>query len=78
MSNEYYQTSDFCLATTLTSLGFQTIGLDRSNPKRVNFSFSDSKQLQIAISQYWEKQIKVSPLDFYYAQKKLKSLLYRG
>ncbi len=78
MNNEYYQTSDFCLATTLVALGFQIISMDRSNPKRVNFNFSNCKNLQNKIYQYWEKQIRVSPLDFYYAQKKLKSLLYMG
>lgn len=78
MKHEYYQSSDFCLVSTLVSLGFSVSNLDRSNPQRINFNFTDTTELRQSVDLYWKKQIKVSPLDFYYAQRQLKTLMYQG
>jgi len=74
--NKAFSTSDFCLATTLVSLGFPILQLDRTDPRRVNFVFADQKDLQEEINLFWEEKTLISPMAFYYAQKKLKSLLY--
>lgn len=76
--NEYYITSDFCLTSTLVTLGFPVVELDKFNPKRINFNFIDTDELRQSVDLYWKKQIKVYPLDFYYAQRQLKSLMYQG
>lgn len=78
MNNDYYQSSDFCLASTLVSLGFNVCNLDKSNPQRINFGFTDTTELRQSIDLYWKKQIKVPPLDFYNAQRHIKALMYQS
>lgn len=76
--NENYTTSDFCLASTLVSQRFTVSGLDKSNPKRIGFNFQDSEELQKTVSDFWAKKLLVSPFDFYYAQRQLKTLMYQN
>jgi len=78
MKHEYYTTSDFCLASTLVSKGFQVCGVDRSNPQRISFKFTNNQDLQNLVANFWDKQVFVSPIDFYYSQKQLKNIIYQG
>ena len=78
INENYYFTSDFCLAVTLITQGFPIIGLDRTNSKRIQFFFDDTRGLQKTLACYWERKILISPQDFYANQRLLKSQMYSG
>ncbi len=71
-----FATSDYCLATTLITLGYRLVGLDRKDPKRVFFEFQPTIQLEKNVEAYWDNQLLVSPRDFFNSQRQLKSRLY--
>ena len=76
MQNNYFQTSDFPLATTLASLGFQIESLDRTSA-RVEFCFENTQELNEAVQAFWRgNEIKVDPQVFVMNQKLIKSRLY--
>jgi len=74
--NNLYKTSDFLTASVLVCLKFPLDSLDRNNPRRVEFCFDDSEDLQIAVKKVFRGEIKVEPREFAMAQKTLKSFLY--
>ena len=73
-----YQTSDFPTALTLQVLRHELTDIDRTNPRRSVFYFIDSSELQEDLQKLRRGEIKVDPLDFWYAQKRLKQMLYDG
>lgn len=77
-TQEVYTTSDFCLASTLLTLHFDLVDLNRSNPRRIVFSFSGKANMQDTLAKYWNNSIDVSPQDFFDSQKRLKTRMYQG
>lgn len=75
MSYEY-QTSDFPTAITLLVLKHVLKGLDRRDPRRASFQFEHSPKLLADLEALRGGKIKVDPFEFWYAQKRLKQLLY--
>lgn len=75
MKNEF-RTSDFGLAATLIALDHQVIEFDRSNPKRVQFIFTQVEKLSTDVESFWNDSVRISPLKFLTAQKILKNRLY--
>jgi len=73
--NNFY-TSDLGLASAMVSVGIPLISLDKSNPKRVEFVFEETKELQEAINSYWSSDLLVSPLTYFNAMKMLKNRIY--
>lgn len=73
-----YQTSDFCIASTLLTFGGQLVKLDRTNPRRIIFYISIDKDVDKILSDYWDNSLRVSPQDFFDAQKRLKNRMYQG
>ena len=76
-NNEYFSTSDFCLATTLLAADFRLVDLDRSNPRRISFLFGDKSAIERIIPDFNNKSLRVIPQAFYYAQRELKTLMYQ-
>lgn len=72
----FYSTSDFPTAVTLLVLKYFLETVDRRNPRRAIFIFERSSQLENDIKKIQSGQIKVDPLDFWSAQKRLKQALY--
>lgn len=72
-----YQTSDFYLAVTLDTLGFNFVGVE-GNSARKSFVFTnvDENTLQSVIDSYWDDKLIVSPKSFVDSIKKLKARLY--
>lgn len=73
-----YKSSDFIIALTLQVLGHEIADIDRTNPRRSVFYFIDSAELQEDLRKLRKREIKVDPTDFWYAQKRLKHMLYDG
>lgn len=74
--NDYFETSDFALATTLLCLGFVIDCLDKTNPSKATFIFKRTKELENTVQAFWNNQLKVNPKDFFNNQKELKSRIY--
>lgn len=68
-------TSDFALVTTL-SLTFPIEKMDKTNPRRSVFKFVDSEDLQAHIMAYWNKELRVEPVDYFNQIRVIKSLIY--
>ncbi|MBI5414469.1 hypothetical protein HZA38_03050 [Candidatus Peregrinibacteria bacterium] len=75
MSN-LYRTSDFVLGSVLLAEGFRLEKLDRSNPKRVEFCFLDSDELQDTVQMFWHDELKINPRQLSLSQRTLKNYLY--
>lgn len=73
-----FVTSDYCLASTLVSLNFSVIDLDRSDARRIKFVFHQDEFLTETINEFRQDKIRISPLSFHASQKYLKSLIYGG
>ncbi len=74
--NEYYDTSDLCLATTLQMRGHELVDMNKADKRRVVFKFQNSKLLQKDIDDFWNRKITVDALTFFDNMKNLKNRIY--
>ena len=70
-----YQTADLSCAAAL-SLFFPIEAIDKSNPRRAFFSFSQTDKLDKVLIQFQRGELKVEPRAFFDAIKNLKTRLY--
>lgn len=74
--NQYFETTDLGLGTTIVTLGFTLDSLDRSNPSRVRFIFRKQDGLDEAVRAYWQKELSVEPLSYFNNIKLMKNRIY--
>lgn len=72
-----YSTSDISLAVVI-SLSHPIKEISRQNPRRVEFLFIRSKNLDELIKNYWKGNLKVEPQQFFNQLRIVKSRLYGG
>jgi hypothetical protein len=70
------KSSDFVLVSTLYCLGFDIIGIDKTNRQRVVFYFRRTSDLEVAIGKFGTGDIRVKPQDFSTAQREIKGKIY--
>ncbi len=70
-----YQTTDLSVATTL-SLFQPIIEIGNTDPRRVDFIFAHTKELDNLINQYWQGKLKVEPASYFNQLKILKGRIY--
>lgn len=75
LNENYYQTSDLSLATTI-SLFFPIDDINRSNPRKAIFIFQKTPELEKLIDQYFRNEIKISPQTYFNQLRVVKSRLY--
>lgn len=75
--NQTFNTSDFTLATALLSLGFSLEAINKEDPCRAVFLFSQTKQLDQAVKKYWSRELITEPQRFTFNQKLLKARIYQ-
>ena len=76
MDNEkYYSSSDLPLVSTL-ALTFPIVKLDRTDPRKIVFSFDNTKVLEKKIESYNNKKLKVEPQEFYNQIRSVKIMIY--
>lgn len=75
---QQYPTSDLGCATALVVVGIELISLDRSNPRRVVFVFSNTSQLSARVEAYWSGRLSVDAKAYFEALKWLKARVYNG
>jgi len=71
-----FSTFDLGLATTLTTLGYKLLELDKTNPKKVRFIFKEEKNIEQTMLKYWNNEITVPALFLFNNLKTLKNRLY--
>lgn len=59
-----FKTDDLTLATYLIVKGFQNVGIDRMNEKKVFFLFDKTLGLEREIQNYWNSDGLVEPYNF--------------
>ncbi len=75
LNENYYQTSDLSLTTTL-SLFCPIENIDRSNPRKAVFIFRKTPELEKLIDQYFRNEIKISPQVYFNQLRVVKARLY--
>jgi len=75
MNNKNWDTSDLGLATTI-SLFYPIKNIDKTDPKKVQFIFENSKKLNLLIDNYWKGKIKVDPAKYFNQLRIIKSRIY--
>jgi hypothetical protein len=71
-----FSTFDLGLATTLTTLGYKLLELDKTNPKKVRFVFKEEKNIEQTMLKYWNNEITIPALSLFNNLKTLKNRLY--
>lgn len=71
----YYRTSDLSLATVI-SLSHAIEEVDRQNPRRAEFCFRQSADLNQLIDSYWKGELRVEPQKFFSQLRTVKTRLY--
>jgi len=71
-----FSTYDLGLATTLTTLGYKLLELDKTNPKKVRFVFKEEKNIEQIMLKYWNDEITLPALSLFNNLKTLKNRLY--
>jgi hypothetical protein len=75
LNENYYQTSDLSLATTI-SLFCPIEDIDRSNPRKAVFLFRKTPELEKLVDQYFRNKIKISPQTYFNQLRVIKARLY--
>lgn len=69
-------TFDLGAAALLVTAGFELIGLDRGNPRKVQFIFNRAKDIEKVVDGYWTDKTKVGARSFFDNIKMLKNRIY--
>ena len=75
LTKEFYKSSDFALVTTI-SLYFPIVSVDKTDPKRVLFTFEQSKKLGKLLDLYWQGKVMIEPQQFFSQLKNIKTRIY--
>ena len=74
--NKNFSTFDLGLATTLITLKYELLLLDKTNPKKVRFVFREEKNIERDVLDYWNDKIKLPAQTLLNNQKLLKNRIY--
>ena len=79
--NDYaarFTSNDLGCCAALVGLGFELVGIDRTNPKRVLFVFPDNAQVRDTARQYWSGELSMGAKAYFDTIRSLKARLYSG
>jgi len=75
-SNTSYRTADLSLTAALCVLGFVVRDIEQLNPRRAVFIFENTRELAETAAQYWRRELKVEPQDYFNQLKVIKARIY--
>ena len=79
MEKKVYQTSDINLAATLLTLGFDVIGVNPTDPRRVYFILDDSSSnIEAVVQDFWADRIQASPKQLFNNRRDLLTRVREG
>lgn len=76
-SHDLYITYDLCLATTLITLGYELLDVEREYNNKSQFIFFKKDKIDKDFSLYLNNKLKLNPRKLFEAQKILKNCLYQ-
>lgn len=76
-SRTRYSTADFYFAATLLSLGMELVEVDRSEPWRARFTFTDDPQRREWTRSYFAGRLRLDPLVLFHSSRTLKRAVYQ-
>lgn len=76
MNQNKFSTSDLGLATTLVTLEYELLKLDKSNIKRVRFVFKQENNIEEVVSDYFNNKVELPAQALFNNQKMLKNRIY--
>jgi len=71
-----FATFDLGCSAALVSAGFALVKVDKSNPRKAQFVFTDTGSIAETIEQYWSDQLTVNARTYFDNIKMLKNRLY--
>ena len=71
-----YSTYDLNLASTLLTIGYKLIELDKSNIKKVKFIFKYEKDIEQSATDFWDDKINLPAQTLFTNQKICKNRIY--
>lgn len=76
-AKEKIEISDLGLASLLTTLHFQMVGMERVNEKRISFLFAPAEGIEKIISDFWaDSEVSVPIQSLFQNQRQLKNRLF--
>lgn len=75
-ANKYLLTFDIGLSAVIVSRGFPLVSVNKSNPKKVQFVFQKSNELNSIVEKYWTKSLEIEPQTLLSNLKMLKNRIY--
>ena len=70
-----FVSSDLAL-TTVVSLYFPIVVIDKQDPRKAQFIFNRSENLSELVDKYWKKELLIEPRQYFDQLKALKARLY--
>lgn len=71
-----YSTYDLNLASALLTIGYKIIELDKSNIKKVKFTFKHKKGIEQSTADFWDNKIILPAKTLFANQKTCKNRIY--
>ena len=71
-----FRTTDLSLTAALCVSGFIVEEMDRVSPQRSVFIFENNEELLEAVNQYWRRELRVEPQDYFNQLKTIKARIY--
>lgn len=75
-SNSQFTTYDLGAASALICVGFSLLRLDKENPRKCLFVFSQADGLQEALDRYWADELHGNLRKYFETVKMLKNRIY--
>ena len=76
--NDFFESSDLSLVSTLYYFGVAIEAIDRSDPSRAKFVFPRSKELDTLVQSFWAKALQVEPQGWFSSLREIKTRLYQS
>lgn len=74
--DDYYFSYDLGLCSALVSTGFELVSLDKTNPRKVQFTFKRKIGIEEVVDNYWSDRLEVKARIFFDNIKMLKNRIY--
>ncbi len=75
-TKETYRTADLALTAALCVSGFIVEEMEKVNPQRSVFVFEKGEELLEAVNQYWRREMRIEPQDYFNQLKIIKARIY--
>ena len=75
--NDFFESSDLSLVSTLYYFGVSIEAVDKTDPSRAKFVFTRNKELDALIEGFWSKSLQIEPQGYFNSLREIKTRLYK-